>query len=131
MGLKDIFTKVKKATTVEVMKGAKELADELFTSREEKNQFLLDTYKEATKDRQSAREMFIHDSWLQKSFAILFLASWLVLTYLLLNHFVVGTLDLEEWQIALISTIYGGINTKLNTIVDFLFGGSATLPDKK
>jgi len=127
----NIFNKVKGAGITEIMKGAKELADELFTTKEEKQQFLLDAYKEVSKDRQSARNMFIHDSWLQKSFAILFLACWLVLTYLLLNHFVVGKVDLKEWQIALLSTIYGGINTKLNTIIDFLFGGSAGVDKSK
>jgi len=130
MGLKGLFGKVKSTGITEVMKGAKELADELFTTKEEKNAFLLDAYKEAAKDRQSARAMYMNDSWLQKSFAILFLVCWLILTYLLLNHFVGGTVDLKEWQIALLSTIYGGINTKLNTIIDFLFGGSAGT-DKK
>lgn len=130
MGLRNIFGKVKNAGIAEIMKGAKELADELFTSKEEKNMFLLEAYKEASKDRQSARQMYMTDSWLQKSFAILFLVFWVGLTYLLLNHFVGGTIDLDEWQIALLSTIYGGINTKLNTIVDFLFGGSADVKNK-
>jgi hypothetical protein len=33
-------------------------------------------------------------------------------------------IQLQDWQIAFISSINGGISTKLSTIIDFLFGGA-------
>ncbi|MCU4166620.1 hypothetical protein [Carboxylicivirga caseinilyticus] len=42
----------------------------------------------------------------------------------MLNNFVFKTIQLQDWQIAFVSSINGGISTKLSTIIDFLFGGS-------
>lgn len=80
------------------------------------------------KDRQSAREMYKTDSWLQKVFAITFLVGYLALTITMI-YIVVGwigarEISIPEWAVALISTIYGGMSAKVNTITDFLFGSS-------
>lgn len=84
-----------------------------------------DVLKMVIEDRQSARLMYSNDSTLQKIFAIFFLIIWALLLYLLLNHFVFNSIKLEEWQIAFVNTIWGGVSMKLGTIIDFLFGGSA------
>jgi hypothetical protein len=42
----------------------------------------------------------------------------------MLKYFVFRSIELQDWQIAFISSINGGISTKLSTIIDFLFGGS-------
>lgn len=100
-----------------------ELADNIdrfVNSPEDKKEVL----KMVIQDRQSAREMYMNDSGLQKVFAIFFLAIWAGLLYLLMRHFVFQTIALAEWQIAFINTVWGGVSMKLGTIVDFLFGGS-------
>ena len=42
----------------------------------------------------------------------------------MLEYFIFGNIQLEDWQIAFVSSINGGISTKLSTIIDFLFGGA-------
>jgi hypothetical protein len=68
--------------------------------------------------------MYSNDSWLQKTFAIFFLIAWCGLTALMLNYFIFDNIQLNDWQIAFVSSINGGISTKLSTIIDFLFGGA-------
>ncbi len=68
--------------------------------------------------------MYVQDSWLQKAFAIFFLLAWCALTFVMLNYFIFDTIQLDDWQIAFVSSINGGISTKLSTIIDFLFGGA-------
>ena len=91
---------------------------------EEKLQGKMELFKMAVADRSSAREMYQNDSWLQKAFAIFFLLAWCALTFVMLNYFIFDTIQLDDWQIAFVSSINGGISTKLSTIIDFLFGGA-------
>jgi len=94
--------------------------DRFVNTPEDKKEVL----KMAIEDRQNAREMYANDSTLQKIFALFFLAVWAALLYLLMKHFVFNTIDLMDWQIAFVNMVWGGISSKLNTIVDFLFGSS-------
>ena len=119
-----LFKKLASAGTAEILKEGTKLIDEIFTTKEEKLQGKMELFKMAVADRGSAREMYSNDSWLQKTFAIFFLLAWVGLTTLMLNYFVFGTVQLADWQIAFISSINGGISTKLSTIIDFLFGGA-------
>lgn len=85
---------------------------------------------EFLKDRQSARQMYEKDSSLQKTFALTFLGGYVVLTVAML-YFIIGWIGkqgivIPDWAVALISTIYGAMSTKVNTIVDFLFGSSSS-----
>lgn len=120
----NLFKKLAGAGTTEVLKEGTKLIDEIFTTKEEKLQGKMELFKMAVADRSSAREMYQKDSWLQKAFAIFFLVAWCALTFVMLNYFVFQTIQLEDWQIAFISSINGGISTKLSTIIDFLFGGA-------
>ena len=36
------------------------------------------------------------------------------------------TIDLGEFEISFISTIFGAMSAKVNTIIDFFFGGSSS-----
>lgn len=121
-----LFGKVINAGVAETLKEGTKLIDEIFTTQEEKLQGKIELFKMAVTDRGSARDMFTKDSWLQKSFAIFFLLAWCGLTVLMLEYFVFRNIQLEEWQIAFISSLNGGISTKLSTIIDFLFGGSVS-----
>ena len=127
----NLFKKMAGAGIAETLKEGTKLIDEIFTTKEEKLQGKIELFKMAVTDRDSARQMYQNDSWLQKSFAIFFLIAWCGLTVLMLNYFVFGSIDLADWQIAFVSTINGGISTKLSTIVDFLFGGSINSENKK
>lgn len=119
-----LFKKLVSAGTAETLKEGTKLIDEIFTTQEEKLQGKMELFKMAVADRDSAREMYSKDSWLQKTFAIFFLIAWFGLTALMLNYFIFDTIKLDDWQIAFISSINGGISTKLSTIIDFLFGGA-------
>ena len=121
-----IFKKIIGAGAAETLKEGTKLIDEIFTTQEEKLQGKMELFKMAVADRNSAREMFQTDSWLQKTFAIFFLLAWCGLTYVMLNYFIFEKIQLEDWQIAFVSSINGGISTKLSTIIDFLFGGSVS-----
>ena len=80
-------------------------------------------------DRQSARNMYMKDSSLQKMFAMTFLVGYIGITGTLF-YVVLGWLGMTEipdvpaWAVSLISTVFGAMSSKVNTIVDFLFGGS-------
>ena len=122
--MRKIFGKVINAGAAETLKEGTKLIDEIFTTQEEKLQGKMELFKMAVADRSSAREMYQNDSWLQKAFAIFFLLAWCALTFVMLNYFIFDTIQLNDWQIAFVSSINGGISTKLSTIIDFLFGGA-------
>ena len=122
--MKKIFGKALNAGAAETIKEGTKLIDEIFTTQEEKLQGKMELFKMAVSDRASARDMYKKDNWLQKAFAIFFLLAWCALTYVMLDHFVFTIIELQDWQIAFVSSINGGISTKLSTIIDFLFGGS-------
>lgn len=91
--------------------------------------FQMDAEQAIYKDRQSARNMYMKDSSLQKIAAIMFLVGYFGITgfmlyFLFSNIFDLGTLEIPAWGVSLISTIFGAMSAKVNTIVDFLFGGS-------
>jgi hypothetical protein len=122
--MKKLFGKLTNAGVSETLKEGTKLIDEIFTTQEEKLQGKMELFKMAVTDRGSAREMYAKDSWLQKVFAIFFLIAWVGLTILMLKYFIFHSVQLDDWQIAFISSINGGISTKLSTIIDFLFGGA-------
>ncbi len=121
----NLFKKLTNVSVNETLRLGTQLIDEIFTTKEEKLQGKIELFKMTIGDRDSARRMYATDSALQKLFAIFFLGAWLILTLIIFNYFVFENIDLKDWQIAFVSTIYGGISTKLNTIVDFLFGSSS------
>ena len=120
-----ILSKLIGKGTSDILNEGTKLIDEIFTTKEEKLEAKKELFRLAISDKDSARKMYSIDSTLQKVFSIFFLLSWVSLTVLILNYFIFKKVDLLDWQIAFVSTIYGGISTKLGTIVDFLFGGSS------
>lgn len=145
-GLKDIF----KAGAEKVVKAVGDAFDQNFTSKEEKEAAKLAAIQEANRhleelmndtteqmrlvlsDKQNAREMFKVNSSLQKIYAIVFLAAYVILSgamcymiYVIAIHKV----ELPDWGIGFISTIWGAMSMKVGTVTDFLFGASMT-PDK-
>jgi hypothetical protein len=126
-----------------IIKSIGDVADRFIQTKEEKAEFQLalrqaemDFKKLAMeaeemymKDRQSAREMYMKDSSLQKVFAIVFLVGYIALSVamviIVFGFFKMGAAaDLEPFQASLISMVFTAMSTKINTITDFLFGGS-------
>ena len=92
-------------------------------------QLEMDAEMSYLKDRQSAREMYMKDSSLQKIFAIVFLVAYVMISggmiaMIISMAFYDNQIDLPEWGVMLISSVFTGMSMKVNTITDFLFGGS-------
>lgn len=108
--------------------------DSLVTTTQEKEELKLKALNMYIDDVKSARTMYMTDSWLQKIFAMVFLIAYITLTALLVWGLWVyvkdGVVDAPEWVVAFISSLWGGLSAKLNTIVDFLFGSSKGSQDK-
>lgn len=127
IGLDDLIDSLGKnvdrfVTTKEEREKLKQSMKQLIQSHELKVQAA------ALENLKSARSMYQKDSSLQKIYAIVFLVGYLVLTaglgILIYNLAVAGSIEVPAWAISLISAIWGGMSGKVNTIVDFLFGGS-------
>lgn len=88
----------------------------------------MEAEQEYFKDRSSARDMYKHDNSLQKIFALTFLVGYIALTvvmlYLLVGWIGEKAIEIPDWAVALISSIYGALSAKVGTITDFLFGSS-------
>ena len=76
-------------------------------------------------DRKSARTMYQDDSLIQKLLAIIFTTAYFVLSYIMFRYFVMSDIELSDYEIGFISSIFGAMSSKVNTIIDFFFGGSA------
>jgi hypothetical protein len=50
---------------------------------------------------------------------------YFALSYTMFKYFVLHDVVLSEYEIGFISTIFGAMSAKVNTIVDFFFGGSS------
>jgi len=91
----------------------------------EKDMFALEV-----QDRDSARTMFIDDSFIQKILAIIFTCAYFFLSYTMFKFFVLNTLELSDYEIGFVSSVFGAMSSKVNTIIDFFFGGSSKSKSK-
>lgn len=123
-----------------LVNGVDKIIDNFVESPEQKNNaktellnYQLELKKQAAqaeieifKDRNSARDMYKDDSSLQKIFAITFLVGYVGITGVILYFIFYGnTSGMENWAVALISSIFSAMSMKVGTICDFLFGGSS------
>jgi len=115
---------------------ASSIIDEVVTTDEEREQLKNEFKKIAqnhekemfaleVQDRGSARTMFSDDSIIQKILAIIFTCAYFFLSYTMFKYFVLNTLELSDYEIGFISTVFGAMSSKVNTIIDFFFGGSS------
>ena len=84
-----------------------------------------EAFKQEVEDRKSARDMYKDDALIQKILATLFTIAYFGLSFMMFRYFVMGDLELGEFEISFISTIFGAMSAKVNTVVDFFFGGSS------
>ena len=119
-----------------VVENAEGILDQIITTDQERDEakhalkrLLLDAEKQAfakeVEDRKSARDMYKDDAFIQKILATLFTAAYFGLSFMMFRVFVLGDINLGEFEISFISTIFGAMSAKVNTVVDFFFGGSA------
>ena len=126
--LGNLFTKV--------VDNAEGILDKVITTDKERDEaklalkrVLLEAEKEVfakeVEDRKSARDMYKDDAIIQKILATLFTTAYFGLSFMMFRVFVIGDIDLGEFEISFISTIFGAMSAKVNTVVDFFFGGSS------
>jgi hypothetical protein len=110
-------------TTDEERLAAKQKLEQLL-QRHEKQMFELEV-----EDRKSARELYSEDASIQKILATVFTIAYFALSFIMFRYFVTGDMNLGEFEISFISTIFGAMSAKVNTVVDFFFGGSHSKKD--
>ena len=119
-----------------IVDNAEGILDKVITTDKERDEaklalkkLLLDAEKEAfakeVEDRKSARDMYKDDAIIQKVLATLFTVAYFGITFVMFNYFVTKSINLGEFEISFISTILGAMSAKVNTIIDFFFGGSS------
>ena len=119
-----------------VVDNAEGILDKVITTDKERDEaklalkrLLLEAEQEAfakeVEDRKSARDMYKDDAFIQKVLATLFTAAYFGLSFMMFKFFVMGDLNMGEFEISFISTIFGAMSAKVNTVVDFFFGGSS------
>ena len=119
-----------------VVDNAEGILDKIITTDKERDEaklalkgLLLEAEKEAfakeVEDRKSARDMYKDDAIIQKILATLFTVAYFGLSFMMFRFFVLGDINLGEFEISFISTIFGAMSAKVNTVVDFFFGGSS------
>ena len=124
-----------------IVDNAEGILDKVITTDKERDEaklalkkLLLDAEREAfakeVEDRKSAHDMYKDDAIIQKVLATLFTIAYFGITFVMFNYFVTKTIELGEFEISFISTIFGAMSAKVNTIVDFFFGGSSKQNNK-
>ena len=124
-----------------VVENAEGILDKVITTDKERDEaklalkrLLLEAEKEAfakeVEDRKSARDMYKAAAFIQKVLATLFTAAYFGLSFMMFKVFVMKDIDLGEFEISFISTIFGAMSAKVNTVVDFFFGGSSKKNDQ-
>ncbi len=120
-----------------VLTGGVKILDEVITSDEERLALMNELEEISARDRDSARKMYEDDSVLQKIYAIVFLVSYMLLIVAMLifiynvsagdvdqSGIQIAKLEIPEWAVAFLSSLFGAMTAKISTITDFLFGGS-------
>lgn len=102
-----------------------DIADRFTESKDEKRELFKEIYKLDAEERANARALYGQDSTVQKIFAIVFLLAYVSITIFMLywavNH---ASIELSDFQITTLSTTFGAMSAKVNTITDFFFGAS-------
>ena len=119
-----------------VVENAEGILDKVITTDKERDEAKLalkrllleaeqEAFKQEVEDRKSARDMYKDDALIQKILATLFTVAYFGLSFMMFRFFVLGDIDMGEFEISFVSTIFGAMNAKVNTVGDFFFGGSS------
>lgn len=89
------------------------------------NDYEIEAFRLEVEDRKRASNMFEDDSIVQKIFALAFLVAYFGLIAFILNVlFNSNSFHPSELAKTMVTMVFTGTSMKLNTIIDFLFGGS-------
>jgi hypothetical protein len=119
-----------------VVENAEGILDKVITTDKERDEAKLalkrllleaeqEAFRQEVEDRKSARDMYKDDAFIQKILATLFTAAYFGLSFMMFRYFVIGDINMGEFEISFVSTIFGAMSAKVNTVVDFFFGGSS------
>ena len=119
-----------------VVDNAEGILDKVITTDKERDEAKLalkrllleaeqEVFAKEVEDRKSARDMYKDDAIIQKILATLFTVAYFGLSFMMFRVFVMQDINLGEFEISFISTIFGAMSAKVNTVVDFFFGGSS------
>ena len=119
-----------------VVDNAEGILDKVITTDKERDEAKLalkrllleaeqEAFKQEVEDRKSARDMYKDDALIQKILATLFTVAYFGLSFMMFRFFVIGDINMGEFEISFVSTIFGAMSAKVNTVVDFFFGGSS------
>ena len=119
-----------------VVENAEGILDKVITTDKERDEAKLalkrllleaeqEVFAKEVEDRKSARDMYKDDAIIQKILATLFTVAYFGLSFMMFRVFVMQDINLGEFEISFISTIFGAMSAKVNTVVDFFFGGSS------
>ena len=119
-----------------VVDNAEGILDKVITTDKERDEAKLalrrllleaeqEAFKQEVEDRKSARDMYKDDALIQKILATLFTVAYFGLSFMMFRFFVLGDINMGEFEISFVSTIFGAMSAKVNTVVDFFFGGSS------
>ena len=111
-----------------VVENAEGILDEIITTDEEREKvkleikkLMLEAEQEAfakeVEDRKDARDMYKDDAIIQKVLAALFTVAYFGLSFVMFRYFVLNSVDLSDYEIGFISTVFGAMSAKVNTIV--------------
>jgi len=95
------------------------------TLNREVEKYEIEAFELEVTDRSNARKD--GDLKLQRVFAITFLIGYIIMTLVMLYGAYVVTVQgikLENYLVALVTSIFTAMSTKVATVTDFLFGGS-------
>ena len=102
-----------------------DVVDRFVETKEEKREFFKEVYKMQVEDKNQARSMYKTDSLMQKVYAATFLIGYLSLTAWMVHSIINGSIkDLNQFETGFLSSTWGGMTAKVNTITDFFFGSS-------
>ena len=119
-----------------VVENAEGILDKVITTDKERDEAKLalkrllleaetEAFKQEVEDRKSARDLYKDDALIQKILATLFTAAYFGLSFMMFRYFVMGDIEMGEFEISFISTIFGAMSANVNTVVDFFFVGSS------
>lgn len=106
--------------------------DSLTTSKEEKGELRKEALKLHIENQSNARDMYKADNILQKIFAVVFLVGYIIITFFMCwgaYKMTVQKVEFNNETVAILTMLFTAMSNKINTIVDFLFGGSQSVND--
>jgi len=119
-----ILTKVFSGGAGDLIKSVGDVVGKFVTTDKDRDAMKMQLLTLIDKDKQSARDMYSKDNSLQKTYALVFLVGYIVVSMTFIYFIFVSPTELNTTQSTFLTMIFTAMSMKVNTITDFLFGGS-------